>query len=104
MLLANCQVLFAGGPHSGVLISLDCLPKESLIVPAEPKWRDLPQADRMRPTAGLAAAYTRDGTRMASGPVDNPLVWRYRFVSYRAPFVGEQNLPKVVHPESAAAR
>jgi hypothetical protein len=96
MLLTNCQVLFAGGPHNGVLISLDRLPKKSVVVSADPKWRDLPQPDLMRPTTGLAAAYVRVGTQIIGGPTDHQLVWRYRFLSYCAPFVCEQDLARAV--------
>ena len=90
MLLANCQIMFSGGPHGGAIISLEYSPRENIVVPADPKWRDFPRRQPSQRSTGLAAAYVRVGTRMTAGPSGHLVVWHYRFLSYCTPFVGER--------------
>jgi hypothetical protein len=104
MLLVSCQTLFSGGPHNGHLISLDRLPKKSLVVPADPTWRELPQVELTRPTKGLAAVYVRVGTRMNRRADDNQWFWHYRFLTYCSQFAGEEHPPEAVNSRPAVAR
>ena len=89
MLLANCQIMFPAVLTAGRSSLWNTrLAKISSSQPIR-SGCDFPRRQQSQRSTGLAAAYVRVGTRMAAGPSGHLVVWRYRFLSYCTPFVGE---------------